>query len=65
MGELDKFEPVGAGRVVGGNFCARCVVRERTHGSLLVLSALLSAWLTVHMMFAFRCKVHAFATAAE
>jgi hypothetical protein len=31
MGELDKFEAVGAGRVVFRDFCARCVVGERTH----------------------------------
>jgi hypothetical protein len=33
MGEFDKLEPVGSGRIVGRNFCFRCVVREGTHGN--------------------------------
>ena len=35
MGELDEFEPVGAGGVVGADRGGRCVVRERTHGDVL------------------------------
>lgn len=31
MSEFDEFEAVGAGRIVGGDFRGRRIMRERTH----------------------------------
>jgi hypothetical protein len=38
MRELDKFETIGAGGVVGGYFSRRRIMRKRTHREFLPLN---------------------------
>ena len=44
VGEFDKFETVGAGRVFGRDDGFRGVVRERSHGVLLLAAGLTEAY---------------------